>query len=113
MEKDLLGQDMFLIGPPGPKRRLLAMQYLELTNRELEYVALNRDTTEADLKQRREIIGGSATYFDQVGSNTMFYVKMLSLLLLLLECCSSCYQWQNFGTGRHRKGRTKCFACVE
>lgn len=66
MQKDLLGQDMFLIGPPGPRRRLLAMQYLELTNRELEYVALNRDTTEADLKQRREIVSGSATYFDQV-----------------------------------------------
>lgn len=66
IQKDLLGQDIFLIGPPGPKRRLLAMQYLELTNKELEYVALNRDTTEADLKQRREIIGGSAKYFDQV-----------------------------------------------
>lgn len=66
MQKDLLGQDMFLLGPPGPKRRHLAMQYLELTAREHEYVALNRDTTESDLKQRREIIGGTAKYFDQV-----------------------------------------------
>lgn len=66
MQKDLLGQDMFLLGPPGPKRRHLAMQYLELTNREHEYVALNRDTTESDLKQRREIITGTANYFDQV-----------------------------------------------
>ncbi|KAF5289201.1 hypothetical protein FQR65_LT00087 [Abscondita terminalis] len=65
MQKDLLGQDIFLIGPPGPRRRTLAMQYLELTNRELEYVALSRDTTESDLKQRREIVNGSATYFDQ------------------------------------------------
>lgn len=48
------------------ERRHLAMQYLELTNREHEYVALNRDTTESDLKQRREIIKGTATYFDQV-----------------------------------------------
>lgn len=69
MQKDVLGQDMFLIGPPGPRRRLLALQYLELTDRELEYVALNRDTTEADLKQRREIVKGSATYFDQVWSH--------------------------------------------
>ena len=28
MQKDLLGQDVFLIGPPGPLRRSLAMMYL-------------------------------------------------------------------------------------
>ncbi|PSN51378.1 hypothetical protein C0J52_04471 [Blattella germanica] len=50
---------------PGPLRRQLAMQYLEMTGRELEYVALSRDTTEADLKQRREILNGTAKYFDQ------------------------------------------------
>lgn len=66
MTKDLLGQDIFLLGPPGPGKRHLAMQYLELTNRELEYVSLSRDTTESDLKQRREILNGTATYFDQV-----------------------------------------------
>ncbi|XP_043927636.1 von Willebrand factor A domain-containing protein 8 [Protopterus annectens] len=65
MQKDLLGQDMFLIGPPGPLRRSIAMQYLELTKREVEYVALSRDTTETDLKQRREIRAGTAFYIDQ------------------------------------------------
>ncbi|XP_059417512.1 von Willebrand factor A domain-containing protein 8 isoform X1 [Carassius carassius] len=65
MQKDLLGQDVFLIGPPGPLRRSLAMQYLELTKREVEYVALSRDTTETDLKQRREIRSGTAFYIDQ------------------------------------------------
>ncbi|CAF4933289.1 unnamed protein product [Pieris macdunnoughi] len=65
MQKDLLGQDMFLLGRPGPSRRKVAMQYLELTQRELEYVALSRDTTEADLKQRREIQNSTAKYFDQ------------------------------------------------
>ncbi|XP_021936474.1 von Willebrand factor A domain-containing protein 8 isoform X2 [Zootermopsis nevadensis] len=65
MQKDLLGQDIFLIGRPGPLRRQLTMQYLEMTGRELEYVALSRDTTEADLKQRREIQNGTAKYFDQ------------------------------------------------
>uniref|UniRef100_A0A671YC87 von Willebrand factor A domain-containing protein 8 n=1 Tax=Sparus aurata TaxID=8175 RepID=A0A671YC87_SPAAU len=65
MQKDLLGQDVFLIGPPGPFRRSLAMQYLELTKREVEYVALSRDTTETDLKQRREIRSGTAFYIDQ------------------------------------------------
>ncbi|XP_062313090.1 von Willebrand factor A domain-containing protein 8 [Osmerus eperlanus] len=65
MQKDLLGQDVFLIGPPGPLRRTIAMQYLELTRREVEYVALSRDTTETDLKQRREIRSGTAFYIDQ------------------------------------------------
>ncbi|XP_034021432.1 von Willebrand factor A domain-containing protein 8-like [Thalassophryne amazonica] len=65
MQKDLLGQDVFLIGPPGPLRRSIAMQYLELTKREVEYVSLSRDSTETDLKQRREIRSGSAFYVDQ------------------------------------------------
>ncbi|XP_048458994.1 von Willebrand factor A domain-containing protein 8 isoform X3 [Rhincodon typus] len=65
MQKDLLGQDVFLIGPPGPLRRSIAMQYLELTKREVEYMALSRDTTETDLKQRREIRAGTAFYLDQ------------------------------------------------
>ncbi|ELW57299.1 hypothetical protein TREES_T100021607 [Tupaia chinensis] len=65
MQKDLLGQDVFLIGPPGPLRRSIAMQYLELTKREVEYIALSRDTTETDLKQRREIRSGTAFYIDQ------------------------------------------------
>ena len=42
------------------------MQYLELTGREAEFVALSRDTTESDLKQRREIRDGTAHYVDQV-----------------------------------------------
>ena len=65
LQKDLLGQDIFLLGRPGPGRRTLAQQYLELTKREMEYVSLTRDTTESDLKQRREIIGGTAFYCDQ------------------------------------------------
>ena len=40
--------------------------YKELTKRELEYVSLSRDTTESDLKQRREIENGTASYIDQV-----------------------------------------------
>ena len=58
----ILGQDIFLIGRPSPLRRQVAMQYLQLTEREVEYVALSRDTTESDLKQRREIIQGTAHY---------------------------------------------------
>lgn len=42
------------------------MQFLELTGRELEFVSLSRDTTEADMKQRREIQSATAQYIDQV-----------------------------------------------
>lgn len=65
LQKDALRQDMFLLGQPGPRRRQLAMQFLELTQREVEYVALSRDTTESDLKQRREIHNKAAVYHDQ------------------------------------------------
>lgn len=41
------------------------MMYLELTRREVEYVSLSRDTTETDIKQRREIVSGTAYYHDQ------------------------------------------------
>ncbi|RKO86390.1 AAA domain-containing protein, partial [Blyttiomyces helicus] len=56
MRKDLLGQDIFLIGPPGPAKRHLALSFLHLANREGEYIALHRDISDADLKQRREIV---------------------------------------------------------
>ncbi|KAI4486325.1 hypothetical protein M0802_012344 [Mischocyttarus mexicanus] len=65
LQKDILCQDIFLTGSPGTRRRELALAFLELTNRELEFVALSRDTTEADLKQRREIKCGTAYYHDQ------------------------------------------------
>ena len=38
----------------------------QVLGREVEYLALSRDTTEADLKQRREIVSGTAHYIDQV-----------------------------------------------
>ncbi len=37
-----------------------------MTNREYEYLAVTRDTTEADIKQRREIRDGTAFYTDLV-----------------------------------------------
>ncbi|CAG8498053.1 10506_t:CDS:10 [Cetraspora pellucida] len=62
MQKEKLGQDIFLIGPPGPLRRSLILRYAQLTGREIEYVALSKDCTDSDLKQRREISGGTAYY---------------------------------------------------
>lgn len=51
----------------GPFRRRLAMAFAELTAREIEYISLSRDTTESDMKQRREVIQKTAQYLDQVG----------------------------------------------
>ena len=64
-QKDALTQDAFLIGPPGGLRRHLALSYCELTNRSYEIVSLSKETTDADLKQRREIVDSTAVYVDQ------------------------------------------------
>lgn len=77
LQKDCLGQDMFLIGRPGTARRHIAMQYLQLTQREVEYVSLSRDTTESDLKQRREITAGTATYIDQAAVRAAVHGRIL------------------------------------
>lgn len=37
----------------------------ELVGKEVDIVTISRDTTEADLKQRREILNGSVVYVDQ------------------------------------------------
>ena len=66
IQKDDLKQDCFLIGsPPGAFRRNLAMSFAELTHREVEYLCLTRDTTEADIKQRKEINNASVIYANQ------------------------------------------------
>ncbi|KAJ8310233.1 hypothetical protein KUTeg_012098 [Tegillarca granosa] len=79
MQKDALGQDVFLIGSPGPLRRELAMMYMQLTKREGEYVSLSRDTTETDLKQRREIRSGTAYYIDQCAVRAALEGRILVL----------------------------------
>ncbi|XP_044576312.1 von Willebrand factor A domain-containing protein 8 [Cotesia glomerata] len=79
MQKDILGQDIFLMGGPGPRRRNLALSYLELTEREVEFIALSRDTTETDLKQRREITDGTAIYHDQSAVRAATHGRILIL----------------------------------
>uniref|UniRef100_A0A0K0D6J8 AAA_5 domain-containing protein n=1 Tax=Angiostrongylus cantonensis TaxID=6313 RepID=A0A0K0D6J8_ANGCA len=64
LQKAILGQDVFLIGVPGALRSEIVLRYLELCNREYEYLVVTRDTTEADIKQRREIRSGNAFYTD-------------------------------------------------
>ncbi len=66
IQKDDLKQDCFLIGsPPGAFRRNLALSFAELTHREVEYLCLTRDTTESDIKQRKEISNSSVIYANQ------------------------------------------------
>lgn len=56
MQKDLLGQDIFLIGPPGPLRRSVAMQYL-VSNQFLAVPkGLNFDKGYDKIKESEEFI---------------------------------------------------------
>jgi MoxR-like ATPase len=57
-EKDVLGQDPLLIGAPSSLSRRVVGLWAEMVRRKVEYVAVHRDLTEADLKARREWVGG-------------------------------------------------------
>ncbi|EDQ92903.1 uncharacterized protein MONBRDRAFT_14058 [Monosiga brevicollis MX1] len=79
LQKDILRQDMFLIGPPGAARRRLALAFCEALHREVEYVALTRDTTENDLKQRKELRGNAVVYEDQCAVRAARHGRVLVL----------------------------------
>eukprot|EP00935_MAST-01C_sp_MAST-1C-sp1_P002044 g2044.t1 len=79
MKKDNLAQDVMLLGPPGPLRRDLVRMYCNITQRELEYMPISRDTTGSDLKQRREIRLGSALYEDQCVVRAAIHGRVLLL----------------------------------
>lgn len=65
LQKSILGQDIFLYGPPGVYARRLALTYCSMINSTFEYVSLHRDVGEAELKQGREIReGGRLEYVD-------------------------------------------------
>jgi hypothetical protein len=79
LQKHRLGQDVFLMGFPTSLRRQVVMAAAELFNWEIEYMAITRDTTEADLKQRREIVGDSVSYFDQAPVRAAVHGRVLVL----------------------------------
>ena len=65
-QKAALRQDMFLVADaPGGRARALAFEFCRRARRPCRYLALTRDTTESDLKQRREITGGALRFVDQ------------------------------------------------
>ena len=57
----------------------------ELMQKEVEYVSLSRDTTESDLKQRREIKDGTAEYIHQV--HVCAYCVCMHLVVFVLGVC--------------------------
>eukprot|EP00755_Sulcionema_specki_P015420 Sspe_Gene.9679::Locus_3257_Transcript_1_1_Confidence_1.000_Length_5642::g.9679::m.9679 len=79
MQKHALGQDIFLMGPPGSRRRHLAMKFCQALMREVEYLSLSRDTTEADIKQRREMQGGRLVFVDQAAVRAAIHGRVLIL----------------------------------
>ncbi|KAI9366882.1 AAA domain-containing protein, partial [Zopfochytrium polystomum] len=79
LQKDTMGQDIFFIGPPGNLKRKLVLRYAQLAQREVEYVALSKDLTDGDLKQRREIKDGSAFYTDQACVRAAIHGRILIL----------------------------------
>lgn len=62
LRKCYLHQDMFLLGAPGSHLRQAVLRFAQQTGREVEYIGITRDTTEADLKQRREIVDGQLVF---------------------------------------------------
>ena len=78
-QKYLMGQDAFLLGPPSPLRRRLALTFAELLNKEVEFLTITKDTTESDLKQRREIVGNSVVFSDQAPVKAAINGRLLIL----------------------------------
>ena len=59
MKKAALRQDAILLGSHPAALRQLVLRFAQVVEREVECVSISRDSTEADLKQRRELSAGS------------------------------------------------------
>ena len=79
MQKHNLGQDIYLLGTPGPRRRWLALKFCHALMKEVEYLSLSRDTTEADIKQRREMQDGNLVFVDQPAVKAAIHGRVLIL----------------------------------
>ena len=78
-QKHAMNQDMYLSGFPSSLRRALVMKFAEECAIEVEYMNISRDTTESDLKQRREIVGSSVVFIDQPPVRAALYGRLLVL----------------------------------
>lgn len=83
LQKDLaLAQDFCLLGPPelARDRRALLFLYAALVEREIEYVSLSQDTSDSDLKQRKEVVdGGRSVYVNQAPVRAALEGRLLIL----------------------------------
>lgn len=74
-----LGQDMYLCGHPGALRRNMVSLFADMYGLEIEYLCITRDTTESDLKQRREIYNNSVVFHDQAPVKAAIHGRLLVL----------------------------------
>jgi hypothetical protein len=74
-----IGQDMLLLADPGARPRRLVHWLCALLGRELEGVAITRDTTESDLKQRREMRSGTVLHEPAPPLRAALYGRILLL----------------------------------
>lgn len=82
LQKDLvLKQDFLLLGLPNlaRERRHLLLLYAWLLGREIEYVSLSKDTSEADLKQRKEVTNNGTVYTNQAPVRAAINGRLLVL----------------------------------
>jgi MoxR-like ATPase len=82
LQKDLvLQQDFLLLGLPNlaRERRQLILLYASLLGREIEYVSLSKDTSEADLKQRKEVTNNGTIYTNQAPVRAAINGRLLVL----------------------------------
>jgi MoxR-like ATPase len=85
-QKFSLKQDSLFLGHPGPIRRQIIFAFAEACNLEVEYLRLTRDTTESDLKQRRELSARDAISGQSVEFHNQAPVRAaLNGRLLVLE----------------------------
>ncbi|CBQ70003.1 conserved hypothetical protein [Sporisorium reilianum SRZ2] len=59
-----LGQDVFLLSPPGPYARRLSLTFASLIQLPFEYVSFHRDVGEAELLQTRSLSAGGNLVFE-------------------------------------------------
>ena len=79
VQKSRMKQDVILLGLPSSLRRRMVMALAKSEGWEVEYLTITKDTTESDLKQRREIVGDSAIYSDQAPVRAAIHGRVLVL----------------------------------
>ena len=79
MKKSVLRQDAILLGSDPALLRRHLFRFAELVEREVEVISVTRDTTEADLKQRRELVGGSVVYANQPVVEAALHGRLLAI----------------------------------